>query len=223
MGKAALKIVEPAAGTALGDPQLVNIMRLSHELVGSMKTFFDGLDRSVYTELRTIADFIAKARDEIRALRPHEMRRDRLPSAGAELDAIVKDTEAATNTIMSAAEAMLACEATDLATYKAFVEEQAMAIFEACSFQDITGQRVSKVVGVLRQVEERVARLAENLGVDDTEAAGEDETPEQRRQREQILNGPALNGPETKQDEIDAMFDSAPATSSQDDIDALFD
>ena len=223
MGKAALKIVEPAAGTAIGDPQLVNIMRLSHELVGSMKTFFDGLDRSFYTELRTIADFIAKARDEIQALRPHEMRRDRLPSAGAELDAIVKDTETATNTIMGAAEAMLACDATDLAAYKAFVEEQAMAIFEACSFQDITGQRVSKVVGVLRQVEERVARLAENLGVDDTEAAEEDETPEQRRQREQILNGPALNGPETKQDEIDAMFATGPATSSQDDIDALFD
>ena len=211
------------AGDQLRDPQLIKIMKLSEELVGSMKDFFGGLDRSLHTELKAIGDFIARAHEEIRALGPREMSRDRLPSAGAELDAIVKDTEEATNTIMSAAEAMLASDATDLATYKAMVEQEAMKIFEACSFQDITGQRVSKVVAVLRQVEDRVARLAENLGVADIDGDEAEETPEQRRQREQILNGPALNGPETKQDEIDAMFDSAPATSSQDDIDALFD
>jgi len=60
---------------------------------------------------------------------------------------------------MSAAEAMLASDATDLATYKAMVEQEAMKIFEACSFQDITGQRVTKVVTVLRQIEDRVGKL----------------------------------------------------------------
>ncbi len=203
------------------DPQLVRIMRLSEELVGSMKTFFGSLDRSLYGELRTIADFIAKARDEIRALRPNDLRRDRLPSAGAELDAIVKDTETATNTIMGAAEAMLACEAKDLESYKAFVEARAMEIFEACSFQDITGQRVSKVVGVLRQVEDRISRLADSLGVGDAEGDTE-ESAEDRRKREQILNGPAIGGPETAQDDIDALFAEAGGTASQDDIDALF-
>jgi chemotaxis protein CheZ len=202
------------------DPQLVKIVRLSEELVGSMKTFFSSLDRSLYGELRTIADFIAKARDEIRALRPNDLRRERLPSAGAELDAIVKDTEAATNEIMTAAEAMLACDATDLESYKRFVEQQAMAIFEACSFQDITGQRVTKVVTVLRQIEDRVGKLADSLGIADAEAVSE-ETPEEKRKREQILNGPAIGGPETKQDDIDAIFAEG-ASASQDDIDALF-
>ena len=218
---AAARKTAGAPPEAMRDPQLVKIMRLSEELVGSMKTFFSSLDRSLYGELRQIAEFIAKARDEIGALRPNDLRRDRLPSAGAELDAIVKDTEAATNQIMSAAEAMLACPATDMAEYKAFVEQQAMAIFEACSFQDITGQRVTKVITVLNQIEERVGKLADNLGIVDAEEAGE-ETVADRRKREQILNGPAIDGPETKQADIDAMFAEG-GSASQDDIDALFD
>ena len=161
-------------------------------------------DPELHGELRRILDYIARARHEIAALRPNDLRQERLPSAGAELDAIVRDTEAATHDIMSAAEAMLACEATDLASYRAFAEQQATAIFEACSFQDITGQRVTKVVAVLRQIEERVGKLADSLGVTDAEG---DETPEERRRREQILNGPAVGGPGVTQDEIDALFD----------------
>jgi chemotaxis protein CheZ len=202
----------PAApARSVRDPQLTKIIDLSEELADSMKNFFGGLNRSIYGELNEIAQFITKARDEIRALRPNNLRREGIPSAGAELEAIVKDTEAATNSIMSAAEAMLACEETDLEAYKAFVTEQAMAIFEACSFQDITGQRVTKVVSVLREIENRVASLASSLGVADT-ADGADDAPEaetdaQRRRREQLLNGPAIDGPETSQDSIDAMFD----------------
>ena len=161
-------------------------------------------DPALQGELRRILAYIARARHEIAALRPNDLRRERLPSAGAELDAIVKDTEAATHDIMSAAEAMLAFDAPDLEGYRGFVQQQAMAIFEACSFQDITGQRVTKVVAVLRQIEDRVGKLADSLGV--TDAEGE-ETPEDRRRREQILNGPAVGGPAVSQDEIDALFD----------------
>jgi chemotaxis protein CheZ len=206
-------MTEPAVTPAgrKRDSQLNRIIGLSEELAASMKSFFGGLNRSIYDELSEIADFITKARDEIRALRPNDLRRDSIPAAGAELEAIVKDTETATNSIMSAAEAMLACEETDLEAYKAFVTEQAMAIFEACSFQDITGQRVTKVVNVLREIEARVAALAANLGVSDSidgeDHAAKPETDLQRRRREQLLHGPALNGPETSQDSIDAMFD----------------
>ena len=41
--------------------------------------------------------------------------------------------------------------------------------------------------------------------------------------REQLLNGPAMDGPETKQDDIDAMFAGDSADADQDAIDALFD
>lgn len=161
-------------------------------------------DPELFRELREIAEFITKARNEISALRPNNLRREGFPSAGAELDAIVRDTETATESIMGAAEAMLACEERDLEAYKLFVTDRAMAIFEACSFQDITGQRVTKVLNLLREIEARIGSLASSLGVDD---AAEEETEDLRRRRAQILNGPAPNGPETSQESIDAMFD----------------
>jgi chemotaxis protein CheZ len=214
MSRAARRPANKAAAEPLGrerDPQLARIIGLSEELADSMRNFFGGLDQSIYGELSEIAEFITKARDEIRALRPNDLRRECIPSAGAELDAIVKDTETATNSIMSAAEAMLACGETDLEAYKLFVAEQAMAIFEACGFQDITGQRVTKVVNVLSEIEVRIASLASNLGVGDPveemDGGAVEETAAQRRRREQILNGPAIDGPVTSQDSIDAMFD----------------
>lgn len=186
----------------LNDPRLNRMITLSEELAGCLNTFCSER-QSLHGELREIADFITKARDEIRGLRPNNLRLEGIPSAGAELDAIVKDTEGATNFIMTAAEAMLAGDDLDLAGYRDLVSNQAMAIFEACSFQDITGQRVTKVVHVLRELEQRISSLAMNLGVED---APEEETELQRRRREQLLNGPAINGPSTSQDDIDAMF-----------------
>jgi chemotaxis regulatin CheY-phosphate phosphatase CheZ len=197
--------------------EFAGIARQAEGLAQSMQTFFHKLDRTVYRDLSAIADAIAKAREEIRALQPRNLCQERLPSAGAELRAIVKDTERATHGIMAAAEALLAAEPDDSPEFRAFRDEQVTAIFEACGFQDITGQRVSKVVGVLELVEARVGRLAGALGVSEAgrnAADGEDESAKSK-----LLNGPAIDGPETSQDDIDAMFDGQ---SSQDDIDALF-
>lgn len=200
------------------DPQLVVVMHQAEALVETMQSFFKRLDRTLYSEFRMIASFIAKARDEIGNLRPNDLSKDRIPSAGAELEAIVRDTEAATFQIMNCAEAILSADNSDPAAYKELVDGHVMTIFEACSFQDITGQRVSKVVNVLRQVETRVARLAEQLGVSDKE---EELSADDQRKKDLLLNGPALNGPEVGQDSIDALFGPGPA--SQDDIDSLFD
>ncbi|MBW8882934.1 MAG: protein phosphatase CheZ, partial [Asticcacaulis sp.] len=95
--------------------------------------------------------------------------------------------------------------------YKAKVDDEVMKIFEACSFQDITGQRVSKVVNVLKQIEERVGKLANTLGVDDKPV---EMTPDERRKADLLLHGPAIGGPETKQDAIDAMFNDPPVVTA---------
>ena len=203
------------------DRSLVEVLSLSQDLAEVMQVFFGSLDRSVTGEFRHIADFIHKARDEIAALRPNDIRQSRIPSAGAELDAIVRDTEKATETIMSEAEAVLGSEATDFDAYRAELEGRMMAIIEACSFQDLTGQRVSKVVTTLKNIEERVSSFATALGVDD--AAPPEESEDERRKRELLLNGPALDGPETDQAAVDALLADETAGLGQDDIDALFD
>jgi chemotaxis protein CheZ len=104
---------------------------------------------------------------------------------------------------MTEAETIMGLEPTDLAAYKAEVDAAMMRIFEACSFQDLTGQRVTKVIATLRHIEDRVTKFAGALGVTDSV---QKETAEEARARELLLNGPAMNGPSTSQDDIDALF-----------------
>ncbi len=186
------------------EPRLINLMQQSEALVALMRGFFQQLDKRRSEEFQIIAGYIAKAKEEIREMRPHDISHERIPTAGAELEAITRDTENATHTIMNSAEVIMGMTCSD-AAYKAKVDDEVMKIFEACSFQDITGQRVSKVVNVLKQIEERVGKLANTLGVDDKPA---EMSADERRKHDLLLNGPALHGPETKQDAIDAMFDS---------------
>lgn len=192
------------------EPKLINLMQQSEALVALMRGFFQQLDKRRSEEFSVIAGYIAKAKEEIREMRPHDISQERIPTAGAELEAITRDTENATHNIMNSAEAMMGFSVDqfggDANAYKAAVDDEVMKIFEACSFQDITGQRVSKVVNVLKQIEERVGRLANTLGVED--GAPREMTPEEKRAHDLLLNGPAIGGPETKQDAIDAMFDS---------------
>ncbi len=192
------------------EPKLINLMQQSEALVALMRGFFQQLDKRRSEEFSVIAGYIAKAKDEIREMRPHDISQERIPTAGAELEAITRDTENATHNIMNSAEAMMGFSIDqfggDAGAYKAAVDDEVMKIFEACSFQDITGQRVSKVVNVLKQIEERVGKLANTLGVDDS--APQEMTAEEKRRHDLLLNGPAIGGPETKQDAIDAMFDT---------------
>jgi chemotaxis protein CheZ len=182
---------------------LVEVLSLSHSMADAMTAFFGSLDKSIMGEFRYLADFIQKARDEISGLQANDIKDTRLPGASIELDAVVRDTEKATESIMTEAEALMAVEPTDLATYKAEVDAAMMRIFEACSFQDLTGQRVTKVISTLRHIEERVTKFASALGVTDSAA---EESADEARKRELLLNGPAMNGPATSQDDIDALF-----------------
>lgn len=205
------------------EPKLINLMQQSEALVALMRGFFQQLDKRRSEEFSIIAGYIAKAKEEIREMRPHDISQERIPTAGAELEAITRDTENATHNIMNSAEAMMGFSIDqfggDAGAYKAAVDDEVMKIFEACSFQDITGQRVSKVVNVLKQIEERVGKLANTLGVEDSKP--QEMTAEEKRRHDLLLNGPAIGGPETKQDAIDAMFDEAPAYETPVKADAL--
>jgi chemotaxis protein CheZ len=76
-------------------------------------------------------------------------------NSGLELEAVVQATEAAANTIMEAAEAIqdwVACGAQDKDAVAA-ITARVNSIFEACSFQDVTGQRIRRAIQHLQQVE----------------------------------------------------------------------
>jgi chemotaxis protein CheZ len=189
------------------DVTFADVAGLAEIAVQSLQSFFDRLDANVYRELRGIADYIEAMKREIAALQANELKDNRIPAAGHELGAIVKQTEQATNDIMQCAEELMEAEAEDLAAYKALVDAKMLVIFEACSFQDLTGQRIAKVVETLEHIEARVARFASAMRVD--EAAGllsEREAAEADRKKRLLLHGPQSEGRGIGQTDIDQLF-----------------
>jgi chemotaxis protein CheZ len=186
---------------------LADVLDLAEISARTMQRFFADMDSAVYRELREIAGYIESLKHEIGALKANEIKTTRIPAAGHELSAVCKATEAATNAIMECAEAVMAADASDPVAYKALVEEQMMLVFDACSFQDITGQRITKVVHTLELIDERVSRFAKAIAAKDAaEPGSETERVREERKQRQLLHGPQLGGPETSQSEVDAMF-----------------
>lgn len=208
-----------------------DIIHLAEIAAQALQSFFQTMDSTVYRELREIAGYIETMRSEIGSLQANEIKNNRLPAAGQELSAIVKATEHASNTIMECAETLMGADSSDPAAYKALVDEKMLTIFEACSFQDITGQRIAKVVQTLQHIEERVARFAQVMKARDLDGFLSDSEREKHARAERLLlNGPQLDGAGIDQSEVDSLLSgsgkAAPAPaegkSAQADIDALF-
>lgn len=92
------------------------------------------------------------------------------PHAARELDAVVDSTERAAHQIMDAAE-LIAQATKSLSASKDHGQEltqeirsNVLRIFEACNFQDISGQRIAKVLATLHFVEQRINRMMEIWG-----------------------------------------------------------
>ncbi len=82
-------------------------------------------------------------------------------NSGLELEAVVQATEEAANKIMEAAEAIgdwLREVKGDPASVEA-INEKVNAIFEACSFQDVTGQRIRRAIQHLQNVETMLTEI----------------------------------------------------------------
>ncbi|MET0369691.1 MAG: protein phosphatase CheZ [Methylobacterium sp.] len=159
---------------------------------------------AVVSELIQIAEYITHMREEIAALRANEMTRDRIPMAHEELGSVLDATAGATNRIMAAAESIL--NLPDGPEARPDLEEHVGTIFEACAFQDITGQRISKVVDALQSFEQRLDRFIGAVRARDAAISDPAERARRERAAELMLNGPQAEEIATSQDDIDALF-----------------
>jgi chemotaxis protein CheZ len=191
----------------VADVTLADVVALAEITANSLQSVFASMDGAVHRELIGIADYIKAMKAEIGALHFNELKHTRIPAAGQELDAVVKATEAASNTIMECAEAVLAGDAGDPAAFKAMVDQQMLVIFEACSFQDIAGQRIAKVVETLEHIEARVSRFTEAMRSKDTgRFVSADERASAERRARLLLNGPQLGNGGDRQSEVDGLL-----------------
>jgi len=164
-------------------------------------------DLRLYRELESLSQYIHAAKEEIAALRPGEIKNEFIASATDELDAIVGATEAATNEIMDAAESLGSLNAVLEQDVAERLDQITTRIFEACTFQDITGQRITKVVKALKEIEDRVEGLVKMFGADFADGKPKSDAPKDLTDQD-LLNGPQLPGNGTNQADIDALLAS---------------
>lgn len=169
-------------------------------------------DTEIHKEMHRLALFVMNARQEVAAIlnaRDSAGAEKNLTHISAELNEIVRHTEEATNKIMDQAEAMIKLSGT--AGDKALgakVGDAGVKIMEACSFQDITGQRVKKILQIVEQVEKRVDRLVDLFGGDLETASTSSLTTGRERPDEALMAGPQMAGEGVNQADVDKLLSS---------------
>jgi chemotaxis protein CheZ len=167
-------------------------------------------------ELDLIHDAINRTKREIAVLHGKSFNGDEMAKVNGELGAVVGGTEHATQQILEAAEAIDQA-ASALAKVNSpeqqkilseEIGERVISIFEACNFQDLTGQRITKVMATMRFIEQHINAMMEIWGGVDAIRAHAPPIVDTREGDAKLLNGPKLDGDvgHASQDDIDAMF-----------------
>ncbi len=165
-------------------------------------------------ELMGLLKYINRVREEIASISRPADEDHQFVTMAEQLDAVIRSTDEASNTIMSRAEgnedivSQLRKSLTDpkQAALLDKISEHDMDIIQACSFQDLTSQRVTKVARSITYVEDRVSALAEVWGKEELDKVVL--RTEEKSDDEKLLNGPALDPSKSiNQAEIDALFD----------------
>jgi chemotaxis protein CheZ len=128
-------------------------------------------------------------------------------NSGLELEAVVQATEEAANRIMEAAEAIgdwLREGKSDVGSM-AIVNEKVNAIFEACSFQDVTGQRIRRAIQHLQQVDAMLTGMVPGETVKDLPPAVVVSAP--YNNAGEVTAEQARANPDLAQDAVDSLFD----------------
>jgi len=157
--------------------------------------------QEMVSEIQAIAKKIRDAKTDMSAMISEKAGSENIKGANLELDEVIKGTEEASNRIMDAAEKIQA-----LSAGNAEIAAQVTDIFEACSFQDITGQRVRKVLSLLADIEKGVEHLMVIANVPANIATLKKLPQTQAEKEKELLRGPQLEKDKPSQDDIDKLF-----------------
>jgi chemotaxis protein CheZ len=166
---------------------------------------------SLERELALTYEAIEKIQKELTAMSGSGCEAAQLSRAGSELGAAIDGMEKATHRILKVAEGIdegvRALRAAMKDDYQRGVAhdilDQVAHIFEACNFQDISGQRINKAMATLKSIEDRIERMQGILsGVELSRHAAK------TGPMAHLLNGPKLEADRghATQADVDRMF-----------------
>ena len=188
----------------------------AHALIETYRAQIEQCEK-LKVELDLIHDAISRTKREIAVLHGNSFNGEEMAKVNGELGAVVGGTEEATQQILEAAESIdqAASALTKVNSpdqqklLSEEIQERVVSIFEACNFQDLTGQRIRKVMNTMKFIENHITIMMDIWGGVDAIKAHAPPIVDTREGDARLLNGPKL------QDDV--------GHASQDDIDALFD
>jgi chemotaxis protein CheZ len=189
-----------------GDPIEAAVRAVLGSLSGDMTV----TEAALLAELEALGREVMRAKSEIAALRVDDINASHIPAATDELDAVVNHTATATNEILDSCETLEALQPRLSGPDAEALSNAVTRIYEACSFQDITGQRIGKVVSALKAIETRVAAVTASF-VRPAEAGaahGAEPVADGRTEGERLANGPQLPPAASSQAEVDRLLAS---------------
>jgi chemotaxis protein CheZ len=207
--------VNDAGSEAIGD----SVTRGVAETNALLETYRAQIEQceKLKVELDLIHDAITRTKREIAVLHGKSFNGEEMSKVTGELGAVVGGTEEATQQILEAAEAIdnaatALAKVTSPDQQKLLSEEigeRVVSIFEACNFQDLTGQRINKVMTTMKFIENHITVMMDIWGGVDAIKAHAPAIVDDRVGDDRLLNGPKLDGDEghASQNDIDALFD----------------
>ncbi len=186
------------------------VIKIINSVIEKVEHAEDESTSVIYQELQELQKIIEEARSAIGATRPDDIKDKHIPIATDELDAVVESTAEATGTIMDAAESIMEKAGEIGGEQGDAITNEVMKIFEACSFQDITGQRITNVVKTLKEIESKVGKMISIIvsRLPGINHASDDVTEDvdTRTEDEKLLNGPQMADKAITQDDIDKLL-----------------
>lgn len=185
-----------------------DVAQIVRQVVQSLSGDVSAADLKFYSELEDLARYIRQAKHDIASIKPKDISTDFIPSATDELDAVVGATEDATNKIMDVCDEITAIAGNCAPEFNEKLIGCTTKIFEACNFQDITGQRITKVVETLKHIDTKVEAIVMAMGeeIHRAEGAGAPKHVHAADPDKGLLNGPQLPQNAIDQSEIDRLL-----------------
>ncbi|MFN3076030.1 MAG: protein phosphatase CheZ [Alphaproteobacteria bacterium] len=206
--------IKTIVSDAVGE-HLAGVVQITKNIVEVEDYSVRGLKKEI-TEMMRHIEF---TKNEIASLRPQTADDDQIVMASNELDAVVEATETATTEILEQSEKLQdvvsrmreECGGGNIEHMESNLgelEEIATQLMISCGFQDLTGQRITKVINTLKYIEMHVNAMMKIWGIDEGTGVANlmVNAPDDDRPDKDLLNGPQLEGQGISQDDIDALF-----------------
>ena len=182
------------------------MMEVVKAVLTTMSGDLSATETSLLGEVEALGRTINAAKQEIAALRVDDIKERDIPFATDELDAIVAHTAGATHAILESCEMLDEVANAVSGELAVKLQDAVTKIYEACSFQDITGQRITKVVATLKTIETKVAHIITTFGARGAVIEMAAEPPVSAEA--DLLNGPQLPSNAMDQSDIDKLLAS---------------